>query len=84
MNVSNDAKTNDNNAMAAVANRGHEATSDYHNTIVGATMPKRVFPTSTNSHIISRHQLTQSRPRLSGAHVTRAPQTGEKSVQYRK
>lgn len=70
--------------MAAIAQRANDAATDYANTIVGATMPKRVFPTSTNSHIISRQQLTQSRPRLSGAAVVRPAQTGEKFVQYRK
>jgi len=72
------------NPMVAIANRGIEATSDYSKSIVGATMPKRVFPTSTNSHIISRHQLTQSRPRLSGAQVSRPVNSGEKYVQYKK
>ena len=72
MGTSNNEKTVEReNPMVAMANRGVEATSDYNNNIVGATMPKRVFPTSTNSHIISRHQLTQSRPRLSGGHVMR-------------
>lgn len=61
----------ENHTMAAIVNRGAEATSDYHNTIVGATMPKRVFPASNQSHIISRHQLTQSRPRLSGGATVR-------------
>jgi hypothetical protein len=85
MNTSNNEKTAEReNPMVAIANRGVEATSDYHNNIVGATMPKRVFPTSTNSHIISRHQLTQSRPRLSGGQAMRTVNSGEKYVQYKK
>ena len=85
MNTSNNDKTiNQENPMVAIANRGAEATSDYNKSIVGATLPKRVFPASTNSHIISRHQLTQSRPRLSGGQVTRPVASGEKYVQYRK
>jgi len=56
MNTSGDVQRD--NPMAAIAHRANEATTDYANTIVGATMPKRVFPTSTNSHIISRQQLT--------------------------
>ena len=47
-------------------------------------MTKKVFPTSTASHIISRHQITASRPHLSGGQVMRQVNSGEKYVQYKK
>jgi len=44
MNTSQHEKMAAENPIAAIANRGVEATSDYQNSIVGATMQKKVFP----------------------------------------
>ena len=65
MNTSGAGETREH--MAAVAKAGLEPSSyEAVPGIVGSTIPKRVFPSGVNSNIISRHQLTEHRPRLPG------------------